>query len=199
MARGNWVNPGGLCRTTMSRTAKPAIDPKMYRHFAVATLILTALIGFFADGENRDAAAEAVASTAQPAADTPKARPSQSLAFRDGRKSQSWGNDAGGGGDGGDDGGGNAGDGEYGPGNATSAVSRPPVPMSPAMQLTSMANLPDTAPPGMPKSVFDQLKREQKRIKSAGPQVITRQDMSRMIEQSRQRSGGEDLDVEQSD
>ena len=71
--------------------------------------------------------------------------------------------------------------------------------MSPAMQLTSMANLPDTAPPGMPKSVFDQLKREQKRIKSAGPQVTTRQDMSRMIEQSRQRSGGEDLDVEQSD
>jgi len=34
------------------------VDPKMYRHFAVATIILTALFGFFADGENREAVAE---------------------------------------------------------------------------------------------------------------------------------------------
>lgn len=33
------------------------IDPKMYRHFAVVTLIITACVGFFADTENREAVA----------------------------------------------------------------------------------------------------------------------------------------------
>lgn len=33
------------------------IDAKMYRHFAVITLIVTACVGLFADGENREAVA----------------------------------------------------------------------------------------------------------------------------------------------
>ena len=33
------------------------IDAKMYRHFALFTLIITACVGFFADGENREAVA----------------------------------------------------------------------------------------------------------------------------------------------
>lgn len=33
------------------------VDPKMYRHFAVLTLVITACIGFFADTENRAAVA----------------------------------------------------------------------------------------------------------------------------------------------
>lgn len=41
----------------MSRIAPPlAIKPAMYRHFAVLTLVLTACIAMFADGENSEAA-----------------------------------------------------------------------------------------------------------------------------------------------
>ncbi len=36
----------------------PAIPPKMYRHFAVVTVLLTACIAMFADGENRQAVAD---------------------------------------------------------------------------------------------------------------------------------------------
>jgi hypothetical protein len=45
----------------MRRTASPAITAQMYRHFAVVTLALTALMAFFADGEKQQAlAAEAM-------------------------------------------------------------------------------------------------------------------------------------------
>ena len=37
----------------------------MYRHFAVLTLVLTVAVGFFADGENREAAAAQVAEKKQ--------------------------------------------------------------------------------------------------------------------------------------
>lgn len=45
----------------MRRTPNPAITPRMYRHFAVLTLVFTAAVGFFASGENGQAAAERVA------------------------------------------------------------------------------------------------------------------------------------------
>ena len=41
----------------MRRTIAPAIPPKMYRHFAVVTVLLTAGLALFADGENREAVA----------------------------------------------------------------------------------------------------------------------------------------------
>lgn len=44
------------------------IPPKMYRHFAVVTVLLTACIALFADGERRDAIAEEVAEQQQRAA-----------------------------------------------------------------------------------------------------------------------------------
>lgn len=43
----------------MRRSSTPAITPRMYRHFAVMTLVLTALIAFFANGESHQAMAAA--------------------------------------------------------------------------------------------------------------------------------------------
>jgi hypothetical protein len=39
----------------MRRAATPAIPPKMYRHFALVTVLLTAVVAMFASGENRKA------------------------------------------------------------------------------------------------------------------------------------------------
>jgi hypothetical protein len=41
----------------MVRALPSAIPPKMYRHFALVTVLLTTGIAMFADGENREAAA----------------------------------------------------------------------------------------------------------------------------------------------
>ena len=49
----------------MARLQTPAIPAKMYRHFAVVTLLLTASVAFFADGENREAVAAQVAEKKQ--------------------------------------------------------------------------------------------------------------------------------------
>jgi hypothetical protein len=171
----------------MSRNPRhKTISLKVYRHFAVVTLVVTALLAFFASGENREATAQAMVAVATPQK-APVAQPTRAVAFRDARKSQGWGSD--GGGDGGD-GSGSAAD--FGPGARRPDNVQPSVPMSPAMQLTSLANLPDTAPPGMPQAVFQQLKREQKRLKQAGPQVTTSQSQASMMDQSRQRSGAGD-------
>ncbi len=44
----------------MVRTLPSAIPPKMYRHFALVTLALTASVAMFADGENREVASAQV-------------------------------------------------------------------------------------------------------------------------------------------
>lgn len=46
----------------MSRIAKPsAVSPKMFRHFAVITLVVTVLVAMLADGEKRDAISQEIA------------------------------------------------------------------------------------------------------------------------------------------
>ncbi len=39
----------------MAKIAKPPIPIKMYRHFAIITIAITLLLGFFANGENSEA------------------------------------------------------------------------------------------------------------------------------------------------
>jgi len=56
----------------MARTTTPAIPAKMYRHFAVVTLALTAAIAMFADGESQSSAVQ-LAGTRHPA----RARPAK--------------------------------------------------------------------------------------------------------------------------
>ncbi len=41
----------------MPRITTPSIPPKMYRHFAIVTVLLTAGLAMFANGENREAVA----------------------------------------------------------------------------------------------------------------------------------------------
>ncbi len=45
----------------MAKIAKPPIPIKMYRHFAIITLAITALMAFFADGEGREELADQIA------------------------------------------------------------------------------------------------------------------------------------------
>jgi hypothetical protein len=58
--RRSAINFGRLTASVMRR-ATPAIPPKMYRHFAVVTILLTAGLALFAEGENGDAARALVA------------------------------------------------------------------------------------------------------------------------------------------
>jgi len=51
------LNAARLSPTIMARALTPAVPPKMYRHFAVFTIALTAGLAMFADGENREAIA----------------------------------------------------------------------------------------------------------------------------------------------
>ena len=44
----------------MANLKTPAIPHKMYRHFAVVTVLLTATLAMFADGENRELAAASI-------------------------------------------------------------------------------------------------------------------------------------------
>lgn len=52
----------------MRRSVTPVIPPSMYRHFAIITVVLTAGLAMFADGENREARAAPATPTAKPAA-----------------------------------------------------------------------------------------------------------------------------------
>lgn len=45
----------------MAQIRKPAITPKVYRHFAAITVVITLTLGFFANGEGRQALADEVA------------------------------------------------------------------------------------------------------------------------------------------
>ena len=58
--RRSAINFGRLTASVMRR-ATPAIPPKMYRHFAVVTILLTAGLALFAEGENGEAARALVA------------------------------------------------------------------------------------------------------------------------------------------
>ncbi len=44
----------------MAQIRKPAITPKVYRHFAAITVVITLTLGFFANGEGRQALADEV-------------------------------------------------------------------------------------------------------------------------------------------
>jgi hypothetical protein len=76
----------------MRRNPPSAIKPQMYRHFAVATLAITALIAFFANGENHKAAA-AAANASKIAAKPIPERPKPMLVAPADDSPGSWGGD----------------------------------------------------------------------------------------------------------
>jgi hypothetical protein len=62
----------------MVQISKPAVPIKLYRHFAVVTLALTAFLALFADGENEElnqAAVQARSPQAAPAGPRPSSTP----------------------------------------------------------------------------------------------------------------------------
>ena len=54
----------------MVRALPSAIPPKMYRHFALVTVLFTTVIAMFADGENREARATQVEQREEPEVST---------------------------------------------------------------------------------------------------------------------------------
>lgn len=48
-------------RRAMAKISTPAVNQKVYRHFAIITVVVTLLVAVFANGENRQAVAAAVA------------------------------------------------------------------------------------------------------------------------------------------
>lgn len=182
------VYPGA----TMARIVQTLpVSAKAYRHFAVLTLIITAALAFFADGENR----EQVESTIKQqkirteSAKISKPAPLIGTKFTDARKSRGWGDEPG------IDGGGSTGftDMEIvtGPGERLPPHYKPR-PMAPAMLVTSAnaSALPDVPPPGMSEEEFERLKlalAAQKRGDS--PRQVTSQDLERMRAASAARSG----------
>ncbi|GEM_PF-989175 len=57
MIVGAMVNPSPLCGFPMAQLKMPPLPMKMYRHFAIITVLLTACIAVFADGGNDEFAA----------------------------------------------------------------------------------------------------------------------------------------------
>lgn len=75
----------------MRRKPPPSINPRMYRHFAALTVAITALLAFFANGENHEALAAAAGDTAAPA--KPRAERPKPLVRQTAEPPGSWGSD----------------------------------------------------------------------------------------------------------
>lgn len=59
----------------MAQLSKPAIPAQMYKHFAVTTFVLTALLALFADGEPRETAPAPAPQSMQASSPTPSSSP----------------------------------------------------------------------------------------------------------------------------
>jgi hypothetical protein len=172
----------------------------MFRHFAIVTMMLTAAIAMFADGENRELLAAEVRQSPAPAAggangtkgaDTKHAGSTQ---FRDGRRQrQVWGPDIEPGMEGNFDNdivatpaspmaaaGSFGGEGEDPGASPAAPVAAPPAAMAAA------------APPGMPGHLLQQMAGTGPAARKAPPRHPTPDEINRMLESSRERSGGGD-------
>jgi hypothetical protein len=145
----------------MARTAKSApVTAKMYRHFAVATVVITAALAFFADGNTQQALEQELArQPAKPAA-TPPAK--KAFTFKDGRKSQGWGSDSN------DNGIGVAPDtvgvqvnDAYSPAGAGSPGGPPPFAAAVPLRGAELLPMPDKPPPGMSEGAWRSLREAQ--------------------------------------
>lgn len=65
----------------MAHISSPAIPMKMYRHFAIVTVMLTACLAMFADGENRQQADASAARAAEQHRGASQPRPAATPAY----------------------------------------------------------------------------------------------------------------------
>lgn len=78
----------------MRRAPTPAITSRMYRHFATLTVILTATVAFFANGENEQAAAAQAAANRPVKQHTVKpAEPAMAQPASPAADADTWGSD----------------------------------------------------------------------------------------------------------
>lgn len=73
----------------MRRSMAPAIPAKLYRHFAVITVVLTLLLAMFAEGENDEARTDEIAAPRP----QPQAQPAQFAMHEVDRAARSFAND----------------------------------------------------------------------------------------------------------
>lgn len=193
---GDWVNPCGLQPSAMSRVAQTLpITPKMYRHFAVVTVVLTAALALFADGERQEMLKGELAKhqTASGAAEQedPRLAAARARNERAARKSKR----AMAGGEAGLD----AGDGSFTPDADFSAPMSPTRPAAQGMPAFAGANGaqafgPDYPMPGMSPEMRRKLSM-QKRKQADAPPKLNQQQMDAMLEMSAARSGAGSGDV----
>ena len=173
------------------------LSPKLYRHFAVLTVSVTALIAIFADGERREDISDhiAVKVAKAEAHRIENARRRSQILVRS-TIERKYGGAVGGNQD---EAGSDAGDGEVQTASAATgarrpAMSGPPQAMPPEALVYggSLDSLPDMPLPGMPADVYDRLSRIKKqREQKKGPDKPSSEDLRRMNEISAQRSGVE--------
>ena len=179
-----------------------SVTPQMYRHFAVITVVATAMIAFFADGEQREAVADHIErrqaniETRRIEQQKLSARGMQTK-LKDNRKASVWSGRAEDRGEAMDPGA--IQEAETQPAARRPPVSRPPSAMSPEAQMVggSIADLPDVPPPGMPTQVYQRLKKIQAMRKSKrGPEGASEAQLRQISEASAQRAGVESEDTD---
>lgn len=164
------------------------IDPKMYRHFAVATIAISAVIAIFADGESQEAMARNQRHTELKQAETEKFGRTRLVDKRDdGRKGRSSGGgfngEFGAPMDGSPPGGGNSG---FIPANVVLAPS--PIMIEPDQ--AAMARM----TPAQRKAYLKRLEEERERRMNEGPVLPTAAQVSALAAASAARSGSHEID-----
>ncbi|MFM5918445.1 MAG: hypothetical protein ACKOOL_13060 [Novosphingobium sp.] len=169
------------------RTASPGLSPKMLKHFAAATVVLTGLLAVFASGEEWGAQAQVNAIEAK---NQLAATEAEKLGTKKVRTTLKVANNVGGGGFGNDEGDVSGGNGGGGGGGFAAA---PAVPAAPASLRTGARKNPQwsanpldpTRPPQPPGSA-----QEPAQTQPSAPPTPTAQDLSNITASSARRSGG---------
>lgn len=164
------------------------IDPKMYRHFAMATVAISAVIAIFADGESQEAMARNERHTEMKQAEEEKFGKTRLVDKRDGggnRRSS-------GGGFHGEFGapmdGSSAGSGNSGYIPATMTLAPSPIMIEPDQ--AAMARM----TPAQRKAYLKRLEEERARRMNEGPVLPTAAQVSALVAASAARSGSDEID-----
>ncbi|MCB2076592.1 MAG: hypothetical protein KDE55_02725, partial [Novosphingobium sp.] len=173
----------------MSRIAKsPTFDPKVYRHFAIITVIATGCLALFADGENKEYVREQTelnqsASEARKEQEAKgKAEAEKGMAFKDGRST--------GMGFSGDPGPPTSSSTGYAKAKVASTAAFRQVASQGRQLIERDSRLPDILPPGMSKEEFQQLLAKRKAAaKVMEVEEPSENDLESILDASRRRSG----------
>lgn len=176
----------GRCYPAPMARPRPTlpVTPAMYRHFAVLTVALTALIALFADGSQEDGGVLGIRQ--EPISQASAAPPPPKPVLRDNRPRAAAGGWAA----------------DPAPDIDNSYVQSR-VPRAPARQASQVDRFPDdprlradldagkpaAPPPGMPREVYREMTAQKQQQRRSPPRAASPEETERALEQSRQRSG----------